>query len=138
MFAFDMVPSSHGRHLMNISLKLTKADCNVMSTWAVPVAMVVCMVLVLWLGIPAVRRKTSLALHTLVCVAVIGVTAMPMCSLTRPPISLLGVNRFVAPLWHTIQPYRLSNGYGLFRRMTGVGIFSHTLVVWVGPDCRRR
>lgn len=132
MFAFDMVPSSHGRRLINVSLRLTKADCDAISSWAVPVATLVCMALVLREGIPAARRKNSLAFHTLVCAVVIGVTAMPMYSLTRPPISLWGSNRYLAPAWHTVQPYRLSNACGLFRRMTGVGGPSHTNVGWAG------
>jgi len=53
----------------------------------------------------------------------IGVTAMPLCSLTRLLQSdgFLGSHHLFSPVYRSLQPFRLINGFGLFRRMTGVG-----------------
>lgn len=110
----------------NVSVKFSKADCDALSERTLPVVIVACLAFVLWKGARrAVHKKSpSVAFHTLVCVLAIGVTALPMCSLTRPleQNGFWGSKQIFEPFSQAyLRPYQLSNGYGLFRRMTGVG-----------------
>lgn len=56
------------------------------------------------------------------CCFFIGVLSIPMLDLT-PQLHHDGClgSRFFSPYWPTARQYHLSSGYGLFRRMTGVG-----------------
>ena len=128
MFGFDLVTSSTQDwwHNLNISLKLSKVDCDKISEHMLPVVIVVCMAVVLCQGMHRSLQKKDprMLFHTLLCTLAIGVTAMPLCSLTRPleRKGFWGSKRVFEQIWRTyLLPYRLNNGYGLFRRMTGVG-----------------
>lgn len=110
---------------LNVSLKLSRADCDAISERVLPIVIVACLAFVVWKGISAFQEKKSplVVFHTLVCLMAIGVTAMPLCSLTRQlqRDGFWGSDQLFAPIYRNLQPYRLINGYGLFRRMTGVG-----------------
>lgn len=110
----------------NVSLKVSKAHCDAFSEGTLPRVIVACLAFVLWRGaVRAVQNKSPLvACHTLVCVLAIGVTALPLFSLTwtLQQDGFWGSKQIFEPLSQAyLRPYRLSNGYGLFRRMTGVG-----------------
>lgn len=110
----------------NVSLKVSKAHCDAFSEATLPRVILACLALVLWSGARrAVRKRSpSVAFHTLVCVLAIGVTALPLFSLTwtLEQNGFWGSKQIFEPLSRAyLRPYRLSNGYGLFRRMTGVG-----------------
>jgi hypothetical protein len=81
------------------------------------------------------QKSISTLLHGIVCLLVIGVVALPLTSLT-PKLQrngFIGSKQIVAPLHKTYaRPYHLSNGYGLFRRMTGVGAVSSSDGGWDG------
>jgi hypothetical protein len=110
-------------------MKFKKTDCDALSEKTLPVVIVVFLAFVLWKGAQRAVRKRSVlgAIHTLVCVVAIGVTAVPLLSLTRllQQGGFWGSKQIFEPLSRAyLQPYRLSNGFGLFRRMTGVGRLS--------------
>jgi len=125
MIVIKKIPLQDWWHDLTISLKLTRADCDVLSDHLLPVAVVACLAIVLWKGVTTFHQEKSplVVIHTLVCLLAIGVTAMPLCSLTRSlqGHGFWGSKQIFTPLYRTLQPYRLINGYGLFRRMTGVG-----------------
>ena len=76
---------------------------------------------------PIVRMKKGrlgALVHLVVCMLCLGMSSVPLMNLT-PGLTndswpMLPTRFFVKP-WRHIQPYHFSNGYGLFRRMTGVG-----------------
>lgn len=123
-------------HSLNVSLKLSKADCEAMSEALLPLVIVACLVAALWEGLASFcTEKNPMSLvHALICFAAIGVTALPLCSLTRPlqRHDLFGLKPLVVPLYQYAQSYRLVNGYGLFRRMTGVGPLNRRDGGWAG------
>lgn len=125
MFIIKKVPLQDWWYSLNISLKRFRADYDAMSEALIPLVIVASLVFVLWHGIGNFLRKKnpSILIHTLTCLAAIGVTALPLCSLTRElnQHTLWGLKQVFVPMYRNAQPYRLFNGYGLFRRMTGVG-----------------
>ena len=134
MFAIERTSSQDWWYSLSISLKMLRADSDALSERILPIVIVGCMVFVGWKGMSGFRCKMgSLVLvHTLVCVMAVGVTAMPLCSMTQPlrRDGFLGSKQIFEPLWRNLQQYRLINGYGLFRRMTGVGTL--TGIGWAG------
>lgn len=123
-----MVPLQHWWRHLSISLKMSKADCDAFSETVLPYVIVACLLFVLWQGMSSYRRnKNPLTLiHAFGCTVAMGVTALPLCSLTRSlqQDELWGVKQLFVPIYRSVLPYRLVNGYGLFRRMTGVGPLS--------------
>jgi hypothetical protein len=124
-----------------VTLTFTKEQCNVMITKSIPIA--VCstfMILAVHLALHfrAVfvqsnfrnnkkyylqsRQIVLLLLRGIVSTICIGVASVPFLFLT-PELSREGFlgSKLLIPLWFKIQPYQISNSYGLFRRMTGVG-----------------
>ncbi|KAI2504273.1 hypothetical protein MHU86_10200 [Fragilaria crotonensis] len=83
----------------------------------------------------ASHRSPNTVIHGIVCILVIGMTALPFFSLTQTlqRRGFVGSTTFFAPLYQEYaRPYHLSNGYGLFRRMTGVGASPDGVVGWAG------
>jgi hypothetical protein len=134
MFIIKKVPLHDWWYSLNISMKRFRADYDAMSQALIPLVIVASLAFVLWNGISTFRRKQSpsIIIHTLVCFMAIGVTALPLCSLTRGlnQHTLWGMKQVFVPMYRNAQPYRLINGYGLFRRMTGVGPLNG--VGWAG------
>jgi uncharacterized membrane protein YphA (DoxX/SURF4 family) len=115
---FEISPSS-------IHLVVTTAEVNRYTEQVVPVIFHLVLAFVAWTIVAdtVAHKSISTFLHGTVCLLVIGVVALPLTSLT-PKLQrggLFGSKRIVAPLHKKYaRPYHLSNGYGLFRRMTGV------------------
>ena len=68
-------------------------------------------------------------MHYVLCIITIGVVVVPMCDLTPTPrnVGFFGSNRVFRPLYiRFARKYMISNGYGLFRKMTGVGAVFET------------
>jgi hypothetical protein len=120
----------HQRKEMTINLKWTKEFCEFMIEKTVPI--VICYVLLYMvsflpeiLALPNKQRKWMSLIHLLVCFLCIGISSVPFMNLS-PRLrdvdnwTMLPAQMFVKP-WNYIQPFHFSNGYGLFRRMTGVG-----------------
>jgi hypothetical protein len=86
------------------------------------------------LMLAAITFKSSKSIpnlfHGLVCFLVIGIMALPLNQI-EPDENLL--QPLLGPLYKSyFAPYRMVNGYGLFRRMTGVGSVSSTATGWAG------
>ena len=81
------------------------------------------------------HRSWVILIHGISCTVVVGMIALPLFSLTHnlQRSGFVGSKTLFAPLYHQYaQPYHLSNGYGLFRRMTGVGAFPSGATGWAG------
>lgn len=83
------------------------------------------------------KRRLLLLIHLFVCVSCLGLESVPCLNLSsglwRSP--LMSFTRQFIPPWNELQKYHVSNGYGLFRRMTGVGmndIFEVENYGWAG------
>lgn len=117
------VHESSGR--LNISLTTTKADCDELSELILPTIIVMAMLIVGMKAITNVQLTGSpfILLQGVVCIIVIGIIGVPLCEIS-PKLRLHGFpgsKRVFQPLYRNFaQPYRLANGYGLFRKMTGV------------------
>lgn len=131
-------PSLDPWHGLNISLSVSKGFCEQVTEFLLPWIIAAVMLYVVVQGITqAWRRKSpAVVVHVIVCVVVTGVVAIPMCSLTETTQNngFVGSQRFFQPLWQKYAlPYRAANGYGLFRRMTGVGrAFMESKAGWAG------
>ena len=112
---------------ISITLAWTKAFCNQVIDKTIPLAIGVVFVTLLF----SLRRivgmkkgRLGALVHLVVCMLCLGMSSVPLMNLT-PGLTndswpMLPTRFFVKP-WRHIQPYHFSNGYGLFRRMTGVG-----------------
>lgn len=71
------------------------------------------------------RQIASLLLRGAASTMCIGVSSVPFLFLTPelPKVGFLG-SKVLIPLWFKIKEYQISNNYGLFRRMTGVGRYT--------------
>lgn len=125
MFVIKKVSLQDWWNELNISLKISRADCDAFTEQLLPPVVLACLVCVIWTGMNCFRKHKNLLvlLHLLVCIITIGATAVPLCALTRhlQNDGFVGSRDLFVPIYRQLQPYRLINGYGLFRRMTGVG-----------------
>jgi hypothetical protein len=121
---------------LNVKLAITPQQLD---RWTERYLPLIIDLVLLWVLIQTMIRSRPLSvLHGTVCLLVMSVVAVPMSTLT-PLLQRQGVflwqapNRWVQPLYKDFaRPYLLSNGYGLFRRMTGVGSAPDTEVGWAG------
>jgi Protein of unknown function (DUF1222). len=123
---------------MTITLTWTKEFCEFIIEKTVPV--VICFVMIYVLSyLPEMlntsstvqnkRKQWQSVIHLLVCFLCIGMSSVPFINLSpglRMSVdgghwTMLPVHMFFKPWKNYIQPFHFSNGYGLFRRMTGVG-----------------
>lgn len=131
-------PSLDLWHGLNISLSVSKTFCEQTTELLLPWIISGIMLVVVVQGIRQAwtRKSLLLVVHTITCVIVIGVIAIPMCSLTETAQGngFIGSQQLFQPLWQKYaMPYRAANGYGLFRRMTGVNsAFMDTMAGWAG------
>lgn len=96
--------------------------------------------LITGVGLQTLRQSVSLRspfafIQGTVCIVVIGMTALPFFTLTQnlQQRGFVGSSTFFAPMYQKYaRPYHLSNGYGLFRRMTGVGASPNGSTGWAG------
>ncbi len=133
MFAVNRVPDTANleKNVIGISLTMTKNDCNRLCDVVVPVAISFSLISTLATGIQSISEKRSVGsrlgslVRVSICSFCIVVTAVPLFDLT-PKLqqsTFFGVD-FNSDTWRTIRKASFTNGYGLFRRMTGVGNLS--------------
>ena len=129
MFQLEIIDS-----LWNIKLTFTKYDCEKVINYMIPLTILYLYVI---FGVSAIStiwdhvRFRSGTFHVLgksvrsiVCVIWIGLLAIPFLSLTNTlrREGFVGSKMFM-PYYQELQSYHVSNGYGLFRSMTGVGSY---------------
>lgn len=126
MFHIEHYMTEEGKEMRWLKLSLNRYDCNNLAEKILPPIILFTMLCTLVSGMRAVKKNiTNLAglrslMHTFVCLACIVVTAMPLFDLS-PGMHQLGFMK-----QYTLRTFRrrtsvVSHGYGLFRRMTGVG-----------------
>ena len=124
MFSFHASPGTP----WNLSFNWTRYDCDSFVNLILPLAVVAAFVFPLVsfaLGAWSNQRRLhgTSVLHLVTCLLCLGMTSVPLTTLTlslrRHP--LLAPTRLFAQPWTVTQTYRISNSYGLFRTMTGVG-----------------
>ena len=129
MFQIEHYIDEEGKDRMWLKLSMSRLDCNNLAEKTIPIIILSTVVCTFVSGISQFGNKNvnnfsrlSSLVHTLVCVACIVVTAMPLFDLA-PKITHHQFN-FIKQ--STLRSFRrrtsvISHGYGLFRRMTGVG-----------------
>lgn len=131
MFYVEQYTNEAGKEMRWLKLSLNRQDCNALAEKTLPHIILFAILCTFASGMRVVRKNvTNLArlsslMHIFVCLACIVATAMPFFDLT-PRMHQLG---FIKP--STLRTFRrrtsvVSHGYGLFRRMTGVGKASVT------------
>ena len=111
---------------LSIVLTWTRSFCNQVIERSVPLAVIMVFVILIVSGSDVLSMKKgreAALLHLIVCIICLGTCAVPLLNLSpglRESSSMLPTQLFIKP-WSIVQPYQFSNGYGLFRRMTGVG-----------------
>ncbi|KAL7489755.1 hypothetical protein ACHAW6_015425 [Cyclotella cf. meneghiniana] len=113
------------RRIMGLRLTLSKQDCNLIIEKTVPVCVVFVLTITVFHGIQCVgkessfRRRLTSLIHALVCTFCVIATAVPLYGLApslKQPVLLEKTLRVIPH-----SNFLTSSGYGLFRRMTGVG-----------------
>lgn len=140
----EMFVLENGQNAVGLRLTTSSQDCDVLLEWAIPLALVATLVFAAVTGVRGIAKKNAnrftVAVHTLVCCACISIAAVPFLSLsnTHQP-TFWGVRWDInrSKTWNTFRRHssRVSHGYGLFRRMTGVGHQQHQSdepVGWAG------
>ena len=127
MFYIEQHTTEEGKQMRWLKLSMNKQDCNNIAEKILPIVILFTILCTFMSGVHLVRKNVGLSslMHTFVCLACIVVTAMPLFDLS-PGMYQLG---FLKP--STLRTIRrqtsvVSHGYGLFRRMTGVGKSSFT------------
>eukprot|EP00980_Cylindrotheca_fusiformis_P019436 scaffold6708_cov134-Cylindrotheca_fusiformis.AAC.6 len=120
----------------NATLKWNKADCDWFVERTIPIVIPACIVFTIVAFAKETREKPD-SLHirsnlqaflkTCICCWCIGILSVPILSLT-PTMQRSGFwgSQLFTSGYQIAQRHHLSNGYGLFRRMTGVGTVSST------------
>lgn len=109
-----------------ISLSWTKQFCEEFINRSVPVAIALVLFQIGWRVISLKTSRISALVHCLICTMCLGISTVPFLNLSQGLRSdtwttMKLTQHFVKPYIEYAQPYHISNGYGLFRRMTGVG-----------------
>lgn len=111
----------------SIRLVTTPKDVNHRTDQLIPIVIYGILAYVTWTTIvnTAARKSIPTLIHGTICILMVGVVALPLTTLT-PTLQQGGFvgSKMIATssLYKTyVHPHHLSNGYGLFRRMTGVG-----------------
>lgn len=126
MFTFYIFDDTSWWRSLNVKLALTKAHCNQISEVMVPVVAVFLSTVVIFKAIHSFRSRQAILtpIHAFICLTTIGIVLVPMCDLTPRLRSggFIGLKKIFRPLHaQYARKYMISNGYGLFRQMTGVG-----------------
>jgi len=131
MFSIEFIQDptmSPRRQMMGLKLSMTKYECNLLVERAIPITMTCTLIFTAVTGVRSISKKKSNRLntfiHVLVCCLCISVTAVPFLDLS-PNLyqSMLLGFQLRSSTWRNIRQHSssVSHGYGLFRRMTGVG-----------------
>ena len=123
-------PMDRERRMTGLKLVVTKHDCNDLIEWAIPIVVPSTIVFTAMTGVHCIMNASSARarfgtfFHTFVCCFCISFTAVPLLDLTPEmnQSNLFGVT-LRPSMWRNFRQnsFFVSNGYGLFRRMTGVG-----------------
>ncbi|KAL7536270.1 hypothetical protein ACHAXR_007036, partial [Thalassiosira sp. AJA248-18] len=128
MFTMGYTPLDPGRQVIGLKLAITKDGCSLLVERAIPIAVACTLLFTVVAGVrSSIERKShrlTSTIHTLVCCLCITITAVPFLDLSpnlHEP-AFLGF-RMKSSTWRSIRRHSssVSHGYGLFRRMTGVG-----------------
>ncbi|KAL7549125.1 hypothetical protein ACHAWF_015627 [Thalassiosira exigua] len=120
-------PSDSGRQMIWLKLAVSKDQCNNIVERTTPIAVTCALVFTLMSGVRSTMKKQSYlssSVHTLICCLCIATAAVPLVDLYprmyQPTLWGVQLNRST---WRNIRIHssKISHGYGLFRRMTGVG-----------------
>lgn len=74
------------------------------------------------------HRRVKILVHFMVCTVCIGTASVPFFHISGDTMNnnpWMYIARPFIPPWEKLQVFHFSNGYGLFRRMTGVGEHSN-------------
>jgi len=131
MFKIELVEADHPSSLwanLNITMIFTRKECNILIEKCIPISIVVTWVFLSFSILHSIskkyaQKKFKSLFRGIICIFWIGLIAIPSLSLT-PNLQSNGFigSEFFKFLWNKTQKYQVSSGYGLFRRMTGVGI----------------
>ena len=133
-----MFEISTANHALSIRLRTTSQEVDRYTEALLPLVVytVVTGIAVQTVRQTIIRRSPFVLLHGSICIGAIGMAALPLFSLTLnlQQAGFVGSRTLIAPLYQKYaRPYHLSNGYGLFRRMTGVGTTSPAATTgWAG------
>ena len=142
MFAIDYVQDSlHSeREVISLKLSMTKDDCNELIESTISIVVVCTLIFTAMSGVRCIiqnkrtkRLSICSCIHTIVCCSCIVITAVPLFDLT-PNLARSSFLELSPSTWRSIQrnSRTVSHGYGLFRRMTGVGQPTTHDVGWAG------
>jgi len=131
MFHIEQYTNEGGKEMRWLKLSLNRHDCNNLAEKILPPIILFTILCTFVSGVRLVRKNVtnltglSSLMHTFICLACIVVTAMPLFDLSP------GMHRLGFMNQSTLRTFRrqtsvVSHGYGLFRRMTGVGKASVT------------
>ena len=130
MFAIERIPhfDDPERQMIGIKLVMTNDICSTMLETAVPITVAFTLVFTIVTGVRSTVKKKSPQLlsctHFLICCLCITLTALPLTDLS-PNFHQTSLGRILSkPCVQSVRRYSrdVSHGYGLFRRMTGVGM----------------
>lgn len=114
-----------GDSSLSIHLITTREELDQYTNIIVPVVLFAILVSSVYrAAVSAARGAYPTLINGTICCLVISMVGLPLATLTSSlkESGLFGLQKLATPLYQTyVYPYHLSNGYGLFRRMTGVG-----------------
>lgn len=124
----EMFMVEHVSKMIGIKLTMTKSECNNLIEWTIPIAVASALAFTVITGMGGIIRsksnRLSTCIRTLVCCSCIAITAVPFLDLTPNMMHQQQTTAHLKPsTWRKIRWHSnsISHGYGLFRRMTGVG-----------------
>ena len=126
MFYIEQYITEEGKRTMGIKLSMNRHDCNNLAEKLLRVVILFTIVCTFVSGLHLVRKNDTIRsrfcsfTHTILCLICIVFTAMPLFDLAP------GMHQLSFVKQSTLKTIRrqssvVSHGYGLFRRMTGVG-----------------
>jgi hypothetical protein len=142
MFAFERIADvdDPNRQIIGLKLVMSVDDCNEILKTAVPLTVACTLIFTVSTEVRSILRKRRIGLssctHCLVCCMCIAMTAQPLIDLS-PNFHRTSAGRILSTLgMQSARRYtrHISHGYGLFRRMTGVGLqpIGDKSVGWAG------
>jgi len=130
MFGIERIPDviDPERRMLGLKLIMTSDDCNAILERAVPITVACTLIFTIATGVRSTLKKKTNRLssctHCLVCCICITSTAVPFIDIT-PNFNQTSLGRIMsAPGMQYVRRYssNIFHSYGLFRRMTGVGL----------------
>lgn len=123
------ISTSNGGYY-SITMIWTLDTCEKLINDGVPVAIISSLLCMIYCAYQTsvqhsrASKRISRLFHLFVCISCLGVGSVPFLNLSSGLWKSAGMSftrQFIIP-WKELQKYHISNGYGLFRRMTGVGL----------------